>query len=84
MIRFPEGRLNSGHGVEIFTFESIRHAGLVAAQIQVQVFKRPSGTQILLMPNPAINRRATIACPSGTKGKPAVFALAPATFPPML
>jgi hypothetical protein len=30
-------------------------------------FKRPSGTQILWMANPAINRRATIACPSGTK-----------------
>src|SRR5580700_7393641 len=34
-------------------------------------FRRPSGTQAIWSRTPAINRRATIACPSGTKEKPA-------------
>jgi hypothetical protein len=67
----PEGRLNRSMVGGIFHLEPIRRAGMVATRIQLQAFKRPSGTQILLIANPAINRRATIACPSGTKGKPA-------------
>jgi Transposase IS200 like len=31
------------------------------------VFGRPSGTRPHVVPNPAINRRATIICPSGTR-----------------
>src|ERR1700722_11357578 len=33
-------------------------------------FRRPSGTQILWIANPAINRRATVICPSGTGCQP--------------
>jgi hypothetical protein len=36
----PEGRLNSERGVEIFTLESIRYAGFVAIQIQLQASLR--------------------------------------------
>jgi hypothetical protein len=33
------------------------------------VFGRPSGTRPHVLPNPAINRRATLICPSGTGTK---------------
>jgi hypothetical protein len=34
------------------------------------VFGRPSGTRPRVVPIPAINRRATLTCPSGTKNHP--------------
>jgi hypothetical protein len=61
----PEGRLNSERGrVEIF---ALNLSDTPNSKLPRSDFKRPSGTQISWMANPAINRRATIACPSGTK-----------------
>jgi hypothetical protein len=63
--RVPEGRPNFGVWAGgSFHLELVRHAGFVATRTN---FKRPSGTQIIWMANPAIDRRATIARPSGAK-----------------
>ena len=52
-------------------FSSPKGYAIVHSLLSVTAcFKRPSGTQIIFMANPAINRRATIARPSGTKCKP--------------
>jgi hypothetical protein len=60
----PEGRLNSERGTEILprTYPARRIRSNPEPTSSV-----PSGTRTLLMANPAINRRATIVCPSGTK-----------------
>ena len=52
-------------------FSSPKGYAIVHSLLSVTAcFKRPSGTQIIFMANPALNRRATIARPSGTKCKP--------------
>jgi hypothetical protein len=65
----PEGRLNSERGVEIFSL-NLSGTGRIRSNPD-PTLSVPPGRRSLWMANPAINQRATIACPSGTKSKPA-------------